>query len=54
MTPKSSNRSNFQILSISYTGGSQEDLGEDNAYENDSWDDDEEEDVDDIDEHEAI
>lgn len=44
LTPKSSNRSNFQILSISYTGGEEgggnaED-GED-AYENDSWDDEE-------------
>lgn len=51
LTPKSSNRSNFQILSISYTGGSDVDgdLGVDNdgydedGYENDSWDEDEDE-----------
>lgn len=39
LTPKSSNRSNFQILSISYTRGEDE-------YDNDSWDDDDEDESD--------
>lgn len=50
LTPKANNRSNFQILSISYTGGGQnedrddddddDEDGDEDAYENDSWDDD--------------
>lgn len=46
LTPKSSNRSNFQILSISYSGGREEladnDCYDEDGYENDSWDEEEE------------
>lgn len=47
LTPKSSNRSNFQILSISYTrNGSQEDLADDDEEQesDDSQDEDGEDD----------